>query len=151
MDQNTLDLVGLLDLNADANAVDARLDEDLLVLVARNDQRGQQDLGRRLGLDLGDIVSFGRLGGEVGEAEGRRDRAPHALEVRAEGLGLRAGLDRERRGRGRCRREAGRHLWVADHDDDDRSFGLRDRVGWAEKAVSLTSLDRLRARQVKHV
>lgn len=40
MNQDGLDLVGLLDLDADANTVDARLDEDLLVLVARNDQRG---------------------------------------------------------------------------------------------------------------
>lgn len=85
-------------------------------------------------------MSFGGLGGEVGEAEGGGDGTPHALEVRAEGLGLRAGLDRVRR-----------HLWVADHDDDDRSFGLQGLVERAETAVSLTSLDRLAAGQMKHV
>lgn len=40
VDEDILNLVGLLDLDADAHTVDTRLDEDLLVLVARNYQRG---------------------------------------------------------------------------------------------------------------
>lgn len=88
VDQNVLNLVGLLDLDADADRVDAGLDEDALVLVAGNRQRRQEHLGRRLGLDLGDIVPFSRLRGKVGQREGRRQTAPDALEVRAEGLRL---------------------------------------------------------------
>jgi hypothetical protein len=45
VDQDMLDLVGLLDLDADSYAVDARLDEDPLVLVARNGQWRQEHLG----------------------------------------------------------------------------------------------------------
>lgn len=45
MDQDGLDFVGLLDLDANAYTVDAWLDEDLLVFVACNDQGGQQNLG----------------------------------------------------------------------------------------------------------
>jgi hypothetical protein len=86
--QNVLDLVGLLDLDADAYAVDARLDQDSLVLVARDRQRRQQDLGRCARLDLGDIVSLSCLRCEVGEAEGRRQTAAYSLEVRAERLRL---------------------------------------------------------------
>ena len=88
MDKDLLDFVGLLDFDADADAVDARLDEDTLILVARNGQRGQEDLGRCASLNLGDIVSLSSLGSEVGEAEGGRETAAHSLEVGAEGLRL---------------------------------------------------------------
>jgi hypothetical protein len=84
VDQDVLDLVGLLDLDADPYAVDAGLDEHALVLVARNGQGRQQHLGRRAGLDLGDIVPLGGLRCEVGEAEGGRQAAPDSLEVWAE-------------------------------------------------------------------
>ena len=56
-----LNLIGLLDLDADTDRVDAGLDQDTLVLVAGNRQRCKQDLGRRLGFDLGNIMSLGRL------------------------------------------------------------------------------------------
>lgn len=88
VDKDLLDFVGLLDFDADADAVDARLDEDTLILVARNGQRGQEDLGRCASLNLGDIVSLSSLGSEVGEAEGGRETAAHSLEVGAEGLRL---------------------------------------------------------------
>lgn len=88
MDQDVLDLVCLLDLDAYPHAVDAGLDEDSLVLVSRNDQRVQEDFGGGLGLDLGDIVTLRGLRCEVGQAEGGRETAPHALEVGAEGLRL---------------------------------------------------------------
>lgn len=86
--QDVLDLVGLLDLDADAHAVDAGLDEDALVLVSRNGQGRQEDLGRCPGLDFGDIVSLGGLGCEVGKAEGRRQAAADGLQVRPKGLRL---------------------------------------------------------------
>lgn len=86
--EDVLDLVGLLDLDADAHAVDAGLDEHALVLVARDGQRRQQDLGGGAGLDLGHVVALGGLGGEVGEAERRGQGAPDGLEVGPEGLGL---------------------------------------------------------------
>lgn len=65
VDENVLNLVCLLDLDADADRVDARLDEDALVFVARNRQRSEEDFGRGAGLDLGDIVPLGRLRGEI--------------------------------------------------------------------------------------
>ena len=66
VDQDVLDFVGLLDLDANAHTVDAGLDKDSLVLVSGNDEGVQQNLGGGLGFDLWDIVSFGGLGGEVG-------------------------------------------------------------------------------------
>ncbi|KUI73012.1 hypothetical protein VM1G_11840 [Cytospora mali] len=86
--QDMLDLVGLLDLDADAHAVDAGLDKDALVLVSCDGQRSQKDLRRCPGLDLGHIVSLGGLGCEVGKAEGRCQAAADSLEVRTEGLRL---------------------------------------------------------------
>lgn len=44
MDQDILNLVGLLDLDADAHGVDGRLDENALVFVAGDRQGCQQDL-----------------------------------------------------------------------------------------------------------
>jgi hypothetical protein len=79
-----LDLVGLLDLDADSYAVDAGLNEHSLVLVAGNRQRRQQHLGGCPGFDLGDIVALGGLRCEVGEAEGGCQAAPDSLEVGAE-------------------------------------------------------------------
>ena len=88
MDQDVLDLVGLLDLDAYPYAVDAGLDEDPLILVAGDDNGVQENLGRGTGLDLGDIVSFGRLRREVGETKGGCQGAANSLEIRAERLGL---------------------------------------------------------------
>jgi hypothetical protein len=56
-----LNLIRLLDLDADAYAVDAWLDKHPLVLVARNRQRGQEDFRGRLRLDLGNVVTLGSL------------------------------------------------------------------------------------------
>jgi hypothetical protein len=56
VDKNSLNLVCLLDLDADAHTVDTRLDEDLLILVTCDDQGVQKNFGRRLGLYLGYIV-----------------------------------------------------------------------------------------------
>jgi hypothetical protein len=53
-----LNLVRLLDLNAYAHTVDARLDQDSLVLITGHGQGVQKDFGGCLRLDLGDIVSF---------------------------------------------------------------------------------------------
>lgn len=82
VDEQVLNLVGLLDLDADADRVDARLDQDSLVLVAGNGQGREQHLGGGLGLDLGDIVALSGLGGEVGERQGGNQAASYALEVR---------------------------------------------------------------------
>lgn len=89
--QDVLDLVGLLDLDADAHRVDGRLDEHALVLVTGDGKRGQQDFWARPGLDLGDIVTLGGLGCEVGQAQGGGQTAADSLEVRSEGLRLEAG------------------------------------------------------------
>ena len=63
-----LDLVGLLDTDADADAVDAGLDEDTLVLVPGDGQGIQQNLGGGLSFNLGYIMTLGDLGGEIGQA-----------------------------------------------------------------------------------
>jgi hypothetical protein len=81
-----LNLIRLLDLDADAYTVDAGLNEHALVLVAGNRERCQQDLGRCPRLDLGNIVPFGGLRCEVGETEGGGQAAANSLEVRAERL-----------------------------------------------------------------
>lgn len=68
VDQDMLDFVRLLDLDAYPHAVDARLDEHPLVLVASNGQRREEDFRGCPGLDLRDIVTLSALRGEVGEA-----------------------------------------------------------------------------------
>lgn len=88
MDKNTLNFVGLLDLDAYAHRVDGRLYQDALVLVAGDGQRGQQDLGGAASLDLGDIVALGDLRGEVGEVQRGGDAGSDCGQVRAEGLRL---------------------------------------------------------------
>lgn len=61
VDQNVFDLVCLFYPDADTDTVDTWLDKDLLIFVAGNVQRVQQELGRATGFDLGDIVSFSGL------------------------------------------------------------------------------------------
>jgi hypothetical protein len=58
VDQNVLDLVCLLDLDTDSDRVDARLDQDSLILIARNGQRSKEDLGGCSRFDFGDIMPF---------------------------------------------------------------------------------------------
>lgn len=94
--QDVLDLVGLLDLQAYADRVDAGLDEDSLVFVSGDGQRGEEDLGGGLGLDLRDIVSLGRLGCEVGERQRSSQAATHALQVRSQRLRLQDGRGQSR-------------------------------------------------------
>jgi hypothetical protein len=89
VDQDVLNLVCLLDLDAYSYTVDTGLDQDALVLVARDGEGVEDDFRRRCGLDLRYIVSFRGLRGEVGERDGGREGGAHALQVRAEGLRLR--------------------------------------------------------------
>ena len=89
VDQYALNLIRLLDLDAHAHRVDTGLDQDTLILVAGDGQRCKQNLGGGLGFDLWDIVTFGGLGGKVGERERSCQAASDALEVRTEGLRLR--------------------------------------------------------------
>ena len=58
VNQDVLNLVCLLYPDADTNAVDAWLDEDLLILIARNGERIQQHFWRALCFDFGNVVSF---------------------------------------------------------------------------------------------
>lgn len=51
-------LVCLLNPYADPHAVDRRLYQYALFLIAGHRKGIQYDFGRRLGLDFGDIVSF---------------------------------------------------------------------------------------------
>jgi len=65
VNQDVLYFVCLFDLDANADAVDTRLDKDTLILVASNCQGGQQNLRRGARFNLGDIVSFRCLGSKV--------------------------------------------------------------------------------------
>jgi hypothetical protein len=62
MYQNMLNLVCLLDLDADPNAVDAWLNKDSLILIPGNGQGIQENLRGCLRLDLWNIVPFRGLG-----------------------------------------------------------------------------------------
>ncbi len=88
MHQNLLNIIRLLNLDANPYTVDARLDQDPLILISCDNERIQQDFGGRLSFDFGDIVSFRGLRGEVGEAEGGGEGGAHALQVGSEGLRL---------------------------------------------------------------
>ena len=103
MHEDVLDLVGLLDADADAGAVDARLDQHALALIARHVQRVQGQLRGRPRLDLGHVVPLRRLGGEVGERERGGERGAHAGEVGAERLGLARGEGGSQSRDGGCR------------------------------------------------
>lgn len=59
--EDFLDLIGLLDPDADAHAVDARLDEDALIIVAGDDDVVEQHFRGGPGLYLGHIVTLCRL------------------------------------------------------------------------------------------
>lgn len=76
-----LDLVGLLDLDADAHGIDGWLDKDTLVLVASDSQRRQQDLRTGAGLHFRNIVSLGGLRGEVGQTKRGGQTASHSRQV----------------------------------------------------------------------
>ena len=65
--QDVLDLISLLDLDADAHGIDARLDQDFLIVIPRHGQWVEQNLWRARGLDFRHIVPLGSLRGEVGE------------------------------------------------------------------------------------
>jgi hypothetical protein len=64
-----LDFICLLDFNADSHTVDARLNENSLVLISGDGKGVQQDFWRGLRFDFGDIVSFRGLRCEVREAQ----------------------------------------------------------------------------------
>lgn len=56
--QDIFNFVCLFDLDADPNAVHARLNKNLLIFVSGDSQRVEKNLGRTSGFNLGDVVSF---------------------------------------------------------------------------------------------
>lgn len=58
MHKYIFDFVCLLDLDADADAVDTRLDENLFIFISRHCERIQQDFWRAGSFYLGYIVPF---------------------------------------------------------------------------------------------
>ena len=58
MHQDVLYLVCLLDLDANSYAINARLDQDFLVLIAGDGERIEEDLGGAGSFNLGNIVPF---------------------------------------------------------------------------------------------
>lgn len=61
MHQNGFDFIGLLDLDANSDTVDAGLDEYSLVFVSCNRQRRKESLGRRSRFDFWDVMPLGGL------------------------------------------------------------------------------------------
>lgn len=104
--EDLLNLVRLLDGDGHADRVDRRLDENLLHLVTRHDERLEEDLGRSPvesaqspallrqqhsnipSLDLRLVMPLDDLGRKVLQREGRSERCPHSVEVRPESVGL---------------------------------------------------------------
>ena len=72
--EDMLDLVGLLYSDANPHAVDAGLDEDFLVFVARDGERVQEDFWGTGSFNLGDIVPFRGLRCEIGDGQRRSQR-----------------------------------------------------------------------------
>lgn len=70
MHQYVLDLICLLDLDADPDAVHTWFYQNLFVLVPGDGQGVEEDFGAAGGFDFRHVVSFGRLRCEVGEGKG---------------------------------------------------------------------------------
>lgn len=85
--ENFLDFVGLLDGDADPDGVDARLDQDALLFVARNDDRIEEEFLAAPHLDLGFIVSLDDLRREVDETHRGGQCVPHSGQIGLEGGG----------------------------------------------------------------
>ena len=64
-----LDLVRLLDLDANAHTVYTGLNKHPFILISSNRERGQENFWGCLRFDFRNIVSLGGLGREVGEAQ----------------------------------------------------------------------------------
>lgn len=79
--QHDLQLIALLDLQADASAVDAALDVAALLAVLGNGHRRQQQLFVGLNLDLGLVVTLDVLGSEILQTESDLQCAADAFEV----------------------------------------------------------------------
>jgi len=56
--QDILNLIRLLDLNANAYAIHTGLDQDSFVLIAGDCQGVEQDFWGTGGFDFGDVVAF---------------------------------------------------------------------------------------------
>lgn len=82
--QNVLNLVCLLYAYADSDTVDAWFNEHLLIFVAGDGERIEQDFWRAGSLDFRHIVSFRGLRSEVREGESSGKRGSDALKVRAQ-------------------------------------------------------------------
>ncbi len=65
MDQDVFDLIRLLYSDTDSNTVDARFDQDFLILVAGDGQWVEEDFWRAGGFDFRDIMALRSLGGEI--------------------------------------------------------------------------------------
>jgi hypothetical protein len=86
--KDMLNLIRLLDLDADTNTVDAGLNQDPLIFVSGDRQRVQEDLWGSLCFNFWNIVSFGGLGCEVRETQGCRQGGSDTLKVRPQRLRL---------------------------------------------------------------
>lgn len=71
--QDVLDFIRLLDLYADAGAVDARFNKNALIFVTGYNQRVEKDFRRAGSFNFRDIMSFGGLRCKIGQGESGRE------------------------------------------------------------------------------
>lgn len=85
MAQDLLNLVCLLDSNADSDRVDGALDQNLLLVIAADDYRLEKQLFTTPYFHLWFVVALHHLGGEVLQAEGGLESGSHSIQVRTQG------------------------------------------------------------------
>lgn len=86
--KDMLDLVCLLDLDAQTHTVHRGLNQHDLVFIPADGQRRKDHLGRRLRLDFGDIVALDDLRRKVFQRQRSSERRAHALQVRPQCIRL---------------------------------------------------------------
>lgn len=88
VNQDILDLVRLLDANADAHTVHAGLNENPLILIASHCQWVQKHFGGTGSFNFRHVMSLGSLGCEIGYGQSGCQGRANTLEVRPKRLRL---------------------------------------------------------------
>lgn len=82
--QNLLNLIGLLDSDADSDRVDGAFDQNLLLVITADDYRLEEQLFTAPHFHLWLVVSLHHLRGEILQAEGGLQCGTHSVEIRAQ-------------------------------------------------------------------